>query len=164
MSNKLSICQLALIIFISGCTSSHLSKSRINEKAFPPEFGDPQYVLLVQKRDGGLNPTGISNYLKKSFKKNYSGKFVMASEEEIRRDPKYQDKNIYRFVVIYDMTSNTTQAYVDGRFVNQRSYRIDLHLHDRLNDNTYPSLGVYSNVPAKAINRASVLLNSRLKK
>jgi hypothetical protein len=164
LKNTLLSISLILLIFISGCTSSHLNKSRIDESAFPPGFGDPQYTLLVEKRTGGINPKGISNYLEKSFKKNYSGKFEMAAENEIQSNARYQDKNIYRFVVKYDMTSNTTQAYVNGRFVNQTSYRIDLHLFDRLNDKSYPSLGVYSNVPAKAINRTSVLLNERLKK
>lgn len=158
------IIYLTLVVLIYGCTSSHLNKSRINEGAFPPGFGDPQYVLLVQKRTGGINPKGISNYLEKSFKKNYSGKFEMATAEEIKGDARYENKNLYRFVVMYDMTSHTTQAYSNGRFVNQTAYRIDLNLFDRLNDKSYPSLGVYSNVPAKAINRTSVLLNSRLKK
>ena len=162
--NTLPAFYLILGFFICGCTSSHLNQSRINEDAFPPGFGDPQYVLLVQKRTGGINPKGISNYLEKSFKKNYSGKFEMATDAEIQNDDRYKDKKLYRFAVIYDMTSNTTQAYVNGRFVNQTAYRIDLHLFDRLNDKSYPSLGVYSNVPAKAINRTSVLLNDRLKK
>jgi hypothetical protein len=165
MSNAMLLtCHLALLAFVFGCTSSHLKESRVNEDAFPPGFGDSQYVLLIQKRTGGINPKGISNYLEKSFKKDYSGKFEMASETEIERDPRYQDKNIYRFTLIYVMDSYTTQSFSNGRTVNHTAYRFDMHLFDRLNNKSYPSLGVSSNVPAKAINRTSVLLNKRLKK
>jgi hypothetical protein len=160
----LSACRLLVVVFIFGCTSSHLKESRVNEDAFPPGFGDPQYVLLVQKRTGGINPRGISNYMEKSFKKNYTGKFEMASEEEIQKNARYQDKNIYRFMLIYIMDSYTTQTFSNGRMVNHTAYRFDMHLFDRLNNKSYPSLGVSSNVPAKAINRTSVLLNKRLKK
>ena len=157
-------CRLTLIVLISGCTSSHLNQSRINENAFPAEFGEPQHVLLVQKLTRGINSKGMNNYLEKSFKKNYSGKFEMATEADIQTNNTYQDKNIYRFAVIFVIDSYTTTSFSNGHSVQNRAYRCDMHLFDRLINKHYPSLGVSSNVPAKAVNRTSVLLNGRLKK
>jgi hypothetical protein len=164
ISKMLITDSLISLFFISGFTLSNPSTSRVNEGSIPPEFGDPKYILLVQKREGGLNPKGMTNYLEKSFKKNYSGKFEMAVQEQINSDSKYQDKNLYRFALIWHITFTTRSVVTNGRREIKEVASFDFHLHDRLDDKAYPPLGVSSETPAKAMNRASDLLNEHLKK
>ena len=155
---------LISFLFISGFTLSNPGASRVNEGSIPPEFGDPKYILLVQEREGGLNRKGMTNHLEKSFKKNYSGKFEMAVQEQINSDSKYQDKNLYRFALIWHITFTTKWVIIHDRRELKEVASFDFHLHDRLDDKAYPPLGVSSLVPVKAMNRASDLLNEHLKK
>ena len=155
---------LISLLFISGFTLSNPGASRVNEGSIPPEFGDPKYILLVQKREGGINPKGMTNYLEKSFKKNYSGKFEMVVQEQINSDSNYQDKNLYRFALMWHITYTSRGVIINGRHETREIASFDYHLHDRLDDKAYPPLGVSSETPLKAMNRASNLLNGHLKK
>lgn len=134
-------------------------------KAFPPEFSDTSCVLLLQKRTYGINARGMNNYLKRYFRKLYKGKFEMASLDDILKNPKYQDRKIYRFVLTDAVWSNNTTVTTStshGTMIEyNNAYRLDYHLYDLLKDKHYPDLGVSSNVPAKAMKRSAVLLNKR---
>jgi hypothetical protein len=100
MNAKLLLTLTVMLLIISSCTSSHINAKRVNQDAFPPEFNKcKECTLIVLKRTGGVNPRGINNYLAKSFRKHYKGKFEMATPEEVDTNPKYQDKNKYRFIV-----------------------------------------------------------------
>jgi hypothetical protein len=157
-----------LILSFASCTSSKINSNRINENAIPPEFKCQQCVLLVLKR---VNPGAINRYLEKSFSKNYTGKFEMVTPDQVDNEKKYQDKKIYRFI-ISDLvrtggnkveTSTISNGLKTGTTVAYNyTYTMDFRLYDRLSEKDYPSLGVVSNVPAKAINRTSVLLNKKL--
>ena len=173
---KVFVFSLLLSFFMVACVSAHVNPKRIDPAAFPPEFKDPDCVLLLQKRTHGINAKGMNNYLKKSFKKYYKGKYEMASLEEINSDPKYQDKKIYRYVLTDEVWRNnqtvrTTTTVTNGAstssqtdFQYNNAYRIGYHLHDRLEEKPYPEIGVSSNVPAKAMKRVASVLNSQLTK
>jgi hypothetical protein len=152
----------ALLCLLISCTSSHVNKSRINQSAFPPDFKNSKYILLIEKINRGINARGMNNYIRKSFQKHYSGKFEMADHNDILKDPKYQDKGIYRFILTDVVWSSTTTIMGPGQMDINQSYSLDFHLFDRLEVKNYPSLGVASGVPAKAINRTSVILNTKL--
>lgn len=171
MSVKLIGALAAIQLIISSCTSSHINSKRINNDAFPPDFKCKECVLLVLKRTGGINPRGMNNYIAKSFKKNYTGKFEMVTSEELEKNDKYKDKNIYRFIVSDEVrtggnksvTQTTSNGMVTGNTVQYNyTYTMDFRIYDRLLGKGYGSMGVTSNVPAKAINRTSVLLNKKL--
>lgn len=172
----------ALLMFLISCTSSRLSSNKFNKESIPSEFKCSECILLIVERTKG---NAINNYIKKSFKKNYTGKFEMASREEIERNPKYKDNKIYRFILSdrtwtsggTTMVTKVTQTYTTGpnnsnasltgitsttEFQYDQSYSMDFKIYDRLEEKNYPSIGASSNVPAKAINRTSVLLNKIL--
>jgi hypothetical protein len=109
----------------------------------------------------------------------------MATREQIESNPKYQDNKIYRFILSDQtwtsggttMTNTVTQTITTGPnnsnpslsgitattdFQYNQSYSMDFKIYDRLEEKNYPSIGASSNVPAKAINRTSVLLNKIL--
>ncbi|HKO79707.1 MAG TPA: hypothetical protein VJU78_04890 [Chitinophagaceae bacterium] len=130
---------------------------------------------MLEKRTRGITKGQINRRLERSFKKSYSGKYEMVSEEEIESNPKYADKSIYRFVLSdvvwasYNSTRTTTmnanRTVVTSSSIDyQNAYRLDYHLHDRMSDKNYPDMGVSSNSFPKAIKRVSSVLNKRLKK
>jgi hypothetical protein len=172
----------AIMILLISCTSSRLGSKKFNEQSIPSQFKCSECILLIVERDKG---NAINNYIKKSFGKNYSGKFEMATRQEIESNPKYQDSKIYRFILsdktwtsggttaITTVTqtistgpnnSNASLAGISSStdFKYNNSYSMDFIIYDRLEEKNYPSIGVSSNVPAKAINRTSVLLNKIL--
>ena len=163
---KISFILVCMLYLLSACTSSHVNAKRINQAAFPASFNDPNCILLIQKRTSGINSRGMNNYLRKAFHKHYSGKFEMASLEEINKDPKYQDKKIYRFVLTDHVwtSSNTIRTTTSSgtSFEYNNSYSLDYFIHDRIEDKTYPEMGVSSGVPAKAMNRVAVILDKQL--
>ncbi len=159
---------VGLLWLLSSCTSSHVNAKRINQAAFPVGFNDPGYILLIQERTSGLNHRGMNNYLRKAFRKHYTGKFEMASLDEINNEPKYRDKKLYRFVLTdHTWTSSATTRTTTSSgtsFEYANAYLLDFFLHDRMEDKTYPSIGISSNVPAKAMNRVAVTLDKQLHK
>lgn len=165
MKNLLSLTAI-LSIFLQSCISGHVSSRRLNQGAFPPEFNNPNHILLIQKRTTGINHKGMNKYLNKYFRKHYSGKYEMASKEEIMNSPKYQDRKIYRFVLsddVWTSRSTITKMTSTGADIQYNNvYRIGYHLFDLLEDKNYPEMGVSSNVPAKAMKRAAMVLNKRL--
>lgn len=166
---KISLYLFLLILFTS-CATSHINDRKLDKSAFPKEFGNPEQVLLLEKRTHGITKGQINRRLERSFKKSYSGKYEMASKEEIDSNPKYADKNIYRFVLSdvvwanYGPSTRTTAASGVTTFNYQNAYRLDYHLHDRMSSTNYPDMGVSSNSFPKAIKRVSAVLNKRLKK
>jgi len=167
MSTRLILAFSAIPLLLLSCTSSHINSKRINNDAFPPEFKCSECILLVLKRTGGVNPKGINNYLEKSFRKNYTGKFEMVTPEEADNNEKYKDKNIYRFIVSDQVrtggdkvvTKTTSNGIVTGNSIQYNyTYTMDFRIYDRLKDKGYASLGFASNVPTKSIKRISVLL------
>lgn len=167
-----------LTLLFSSCTSSHINSNRLNEGAIPKDFNCKECVLLIIKRTQGRT---INKYVEKSFTKNYSGKFEMVLSSELESNPKYKNKNIYRFIVsdqvvtggdkiVTNKVTNTTTTTNNNTAVNNSvsssreiqynyTYTMDFRVYDRLKEKGYGTLGVQSNVPAKAINRTSVLLN-----
>jgi hypothetical protein len=156
------------IILFTACVSAHVNPKRIDQNAFPEGFSDPNCILLIQKRTSGINARGMNNYLKKSFRKHYTGKYEMASRDEIENNPKYQDKKIYRFVLSDEVWTNrsstTTRSSTGVSIQYNNSYRLDYRLYDREIDKSYPEIGVSSNVPAKAMKRVAATLNAQLHK
>ena len=168
-----SIMLIALMFSQTFCTSSHISESKINQSAFPAQFGAPGQILLIEKRTSGINAKGMNNYIRKSFQKNYSGAFEMVTPDEIKNDHKYKNTKVYRYVLtdnvwtsgskVVTTTTNASRTASSTDIQYNYAYRLDFHLYDRVEEKNYPTLGVSSNVPAKAINRTSVILNKKLK-
>lgn len=159
---------LFLLFLFAGCATSHINERKLDKTAFPPEFGKPDQILLLEKRTHGITKGQINRRLERSFKKNYTGKYEMASKEELETNPKYAEKNIYRFVLSdvvwasYSSTRTTTATHTSIGY--QNAYRLDYHLHDRTSNTNFPDMGVSSNSFPKAIKRVSAVLNKRLKK
>jgi hypothetical protein len=163
---KISFFAISVICLLSACTSSHVNAKRINQAAFPASFNDPNCILLIQKRTSGINARGMNNYLRRAFQKHYSGKFEMASYKEINNDPKYNDKKIYHFVLTDQVWSSSqtirTTTSTGTTFDYNNSYSLDYRIHDRIEDKTYPEIGVYSSVPARAMNKVAAVLDKQL--
>ncbi len=162
-----------LLSLLAGCATSHINDRKLNSDAFPADFGKSEQILLVEKRTQGITKGQINRRVERSFKKSYSGKYEMASKEEIETNPKYADKNIYRYVVSdvvwasYNSSRTTTvkNGIPTQSTINyQNAYRLDYHLHDRLTDKNYPDMGVSSNSFPKAIKRVSAVLDKKLRK
>lgn len=115
-----------------------------------------------------MNHKGMNNYLNKYFKKYYSGKYEMASFEEITNNPKYQDKKIYCYLLtdeVWTSSSTTRTTTSTGSSIQyNNAYRLGYHLYDLLEDKRYPEIGISSNVPAKAMKRAALVLDKQLHK
>lgn len=174
MKRLLSISCILIVVFAS-CVSGHVNFKKIDQNAFPPGFNDQNYVLLLQKRTSGINARGMNRYLNKYFRKHYSGKFEMASIEDIINNSKYQDRQIYRYVLTDEVwrdntTVRTTTTITGGAptsntgFQYNNAYSIGYHLYDLLENKSYPDMGVSSNVPASAMKKAAIVLNNQLHK
>lgn len=164
-----------LLVVLASCVSGRVNFKKLDQNAFPPGFNDQSSVLLLQKRTSGINAKGMNRYLNKYFKKHYDGKFEMASIEEIINNPKYQDKQIYRYVLTDEVWSNNTTVRTttttlgaapasNTGFEYNNAYRIGYHLYDLLENKSYPDMGVSSNVPAKAMKKAAIVLNHQRNK
>lgn len=113
----------------------------------------------------------MNNYLSKSFKKYYSGKWEMASIEDIKIDPKYKNKEVYRYILIDDVRTSSSRTVTTERSGTasrttigyDNSYSLDYHLYDRIDDKAYPKLGIASGVPAKAMVKVANALDQHLK-
>ena len=158
---------LILLVFLAACSTSHVNPRRINKEAFPAAFNDTTTVLLIEKRTTGINSRGWNRFLKRAFRKRYTGKYELASIEEITNSPKYQDKKTYRYILTdaVKTTRRVDQVITNTQAGNVRSqettmtYRLDYYLVDRLSDKSYSRVGVSSNVPAKSMKRISAVLN-----
>lgn len=164
-----------LIMILGSCVSGHVNFKRIDQAAFPPGFNDKTSVLILQKRTSGINARGMNRYLNKYFKKHYSGKFEMATIADIISNPKYQDRQVYRYVLTDEVWSNNTTIRTTTTtmgaapasstgFQYNNAYSIGYHLYDLLENKGYPDMGVSSNVPASAMKKAAIVLNYQLNK
>lgn len=160
-----------LLTFLSSCATSHINDKRINDAAFPAGFKDKSKILLVEKWTTGLSKGTVNRRLEREMTKNYSGKFEMVTREEIETNPKYSNKDVYRYVLsnqIWSSRSSTltqtvTNAGVSGNSIQyNNAYRLDFHLKDRIENKDYPEIGVTSNSFPKAIKRIAPVLNKRL--
>ena len=154
-------------LFLASCISSHVNMKRLDQSAFPPDFNNPKYVLLLQKRTEGLNHGGMNRYLSKYFRKYYGGKWEMASIEDINANPKYKDKEVYRYILtdeVWRSNSTVTTTSSTGTSIQyNNAYRLGYHLYDRKSEQALPDFGLDSNVPAKAMKKVANALGQRLK-
>ena len=129
----------------------------------PEGFNDTSKILLIQKRVSGMSKGKWNQYLEKSFKENYSGKFVMVTPDEIATDPKYSDSATYRFV-LRDQTGGSHTTTYGGRdgVKYENDYHIDYNIYDRIKKTTF-ALGIETSVPAKAMKEAAKDLDLYLK-
>lgn len=136
--------------------------------AIPAGYNNPKYILLIQKRTQGITKGRMNSYFEKTFSKHYSGQFELASWDEIQNDPKYQNKEVYRYVlrdkVDSDVQTTRTQYGTAGRseFSYASDYWMELHLYDRVKDQALPTVAQGS-TPAKAVTSAAKKLDGGLK-
>lgn len=171
MKNILPVIAIfTMIMALSSCASSHINDKRINDAAFPAGFKDKNKILLVEKWTTGLTKGTVNRRLEREMTKNYTGKFEMVTREEIETNPKYANKDVYRYVLsnqIWSSRSSTltqtvTNAGVSGNSTQyNNAYRLDFHLKDRIENKDYPEIGVTSNSFPKAIKRIAPVLNKR---
>lgn len=173
MKRLLSTSWVFIVLFTS-CVSGRVNFKKLDQEAFPSGFNDQNCVLLIQKRTRGISARGMNKHLNKYFTKHYTGKFEMASFEDIMHNPKYQDRKVYRYVlsdqVWRDNTTIRTTATTVGipssntGFEYRNAYSIGYHLYDLLEEKNYPDMGLSSNVPASAMKKAAIALNYQLNK
>ena len=156
---------LVITIVMAGCATSHINDKRINAAAFPPGVKDNSKILLVEKWTKGLTKGTVNRRIERSLSKHYTGKFEMATALEIAKDPKYANKDIYRYILsnqIWGSRSNTITSTPAGSSIQYNyAYRLDFHFTDRIDNRDYPDIGVTSNSFTKAIKRIGPVLNKR---
>lgn len=68
-----------------------------NEGAIPPDFGNPNEILLVVFEDS----KGYNKWVEKAFKENYFGKYEFVSKSDLNSS-KYSDTEKYRYYFSFD--------------------------------------------------------------
>ncbi len=86
---------LATSIQSCASTSSAANKITIESGEIPPDIKSEDFTLIGVLKER----KSYDKYVKKAFE-NYTGKYVLATEEEIKE--KYSDTNQYRYIMDYE--------------------------------------------------------------
>ena len=81
------------LFLLASCRSMVRSSIQENDKHIPIGFGNEDVTILAVKKDAAYN-----RWLKKSFAKNYSGKYIITDASELT-SLKYQNTGTYRYVL-----------------------------------------------------------------
>jgi hypothetical protein len=160
---------LTTLLFCVLLQATASAQDSTKAASIPADYNNPKYILLIQKRTQGITKGRMNSYFEKTFTRNYSGRFELASWEEIQNDPKYQNTEVYRYVLRDKVDASTattrTQYGAAGRseFSYTNDYWMELYLHDRVSNQALPTVAQGSS-PAKAITSAAKRLNTGLKK
>ena len=101
------------------------------------------------------------------MKEYYTGKYEMVTRAEIDADPKYQDKNVYRYILHDNVSATHKTTYTRNtstgidKVGTEDTYALSYFLYDRTAD-TETDLEVTAGVPAKAMKKTAQKLNSYL--
>jgi hypothetical protein len=153
-------------ILLFSCASSKVTQNDIPANSIPQEFGNNKQILLIEKRTRGISKGTMNRGYEKTFTKYYTGKFELASREEIETSSKYKNKEIYRYVLRdYTQTGGTTTLNgINGPgYSYQHSYNLTFHLYDRLNNKDFETIGSGS-TPLKAASFTAKALDLKLTK
>lgn len=86
---------LATSLQSCASTSSVSNKITIESGEIPPDMKSEDFTLIGVLKERG----SYDKYVKKAFE-NYTGKYVLATESEIK--DKYSDPNQYRYIMDYE--------------------------------------------------------------
>ena len=138
------------VISMFSCSPLKVADSNLVDQA-PEGFNNPDMVLMIQKKTNGIGQKRQNKNIAFSFNKYYSGKYEMASSEEICANLKYADKKIYRYIFHEDIIEAPS-----GSVIN---YSISYHLYDRATEKKI-ELNVNSNMRLEAIDIVAKKLNN----
>ena len=103
-----------LTLFLSSCV---VSKSDSNETkdglASLSQIDASNTVLLIDKITTGMYHNLYNKRRMGDCKQFYKGKVESVIFKDVDKDPKYQDKNTYRFMLV-DGSQSTDWIYTDG--------------------------------------------------
>lgn len=139
---------LTLMTFLVSCSASGKFKRSYDSRSIPADIKKEGYVLLVLKQDvGGFR--GVQNRgVKKLMRRHYGADFEMVSASDLK-DPKYDNTEIYRYVIGRDFNSGlvvTTQQSMATMGVGGGAMTIHREYHeetifDRKKNKAFPSIG-----------------------
>ena len=154
--------KLLLAACIGACLSiTNINAQKISEGSIPPEYKCPDCVLVILKKADERATPDYNKNVEKQFKKYYTGKIEMVTAKELETDSKYQDKNIYRFV-LNDKTWNVDRRVMgaDGRSRDFTKTYISFYLYDRLAEKGYPEI-LSAQSGLKTLERTAKALDER---
>ncbi len=98
--------------FIGKSIEAAAARSEFTEEndAIPPEFGSDKNVFVIGILQGRKS---YDNHLKKVFKKNYKGNYILIPINELS-NPEYNNKELYRYIFNYSGGSSSSTTYSNG--------------------------------------------------
>lgn len=156
-----------LIVFLASCSAAGKFKRNYDTRSIPADIKKDGYVLLVLKQDvGGFS--GIQNRgIKKLMRRHYGAAFEMVSTDNLK-DPKYDNTDVYRYVIGRDFNSGlvvtTKQSMAvmgvgGGTMTTHREYHEET-IFDRKENKALPSI----NYPSRSYSLGMKAFSKFMKK
>ncbi|MCB9335513.1 MAG: hypothetical protein H6586_05150 [Flavobacteriales bacterium] len=139
---KLVLCFALIIPLVSSAQNGLMKKATVENGAIPENFGKEETIMIFIIKDR----KSYDKYLKKNVEENYGGKYVYLLKEDLE-NKKYQDKNLYRYVMDYETHSSNMTTYNPGNSLNNANNGFQstsvtgysYSIYDRKEDKEYPS-------------------------
>lgn len=154
---------ILLYLLISNQLYSQVILPKFKADNIPPSFNCNACILIVQLADTDKDKFHVNSKAEKNFQKFFSGKSVAITSKEVNENPKYSDKNIYRFIFVVESYTYDYQYTYNGFPRVAPRLAMQFSLVDRLTNKGYGRVGGF-NQTNKAFKKTIKTLNKYYKK
>lgn len=154
---------ILVFLLVSHQLYSQVILPKFKADNIPPGFNCSSCILIVQLADTDNDKWHVNSKAEKNFQKHFSGKSVALTAKEVNENPKYSDKNIYRFVFVVESYPYDYQYSYNGMPRTATRLAMQFSLIDRLTNKGYGNVGGF-NQTNKAFKSTIKTLNKYYKK
>lgn len=145
---KLIFILLCPILF-SACIGQKARKHPeryLNSEAFPADLKKDGYVLLILKEESSPLVAKIQNRrVDDLMKKYYTKPYEMVSSSDLSSNPKYANKNVYRYLIRQQPLNAVIRSERNQNNVEINSMTFvhrDIYIEDRVTGKGFPGTGL----------------------
>lgn len=140
-SSKILLLIVSVLITSYSFGGPHSSKDK--ESWIPADFDPRKTTLLVAKFEWHIPEKAVkrNEEMDEEMKKSYPYPYEFATSSEIRKDSKYQDKDKYRYALMWTQASQGTAHGSAGQPIASASTSnpiFHFYIYDRKLDKSYP--------------------------
>jgi len=136
-------------VLLSACIGQKARKHPeryLNSDAFPTDLKKDGYILLILKEESSPLVSKTQNKrVDQLMKEYYNRPYELVSSSDVKSNPKYADKNVYRYLLRQqDIDAVTTiERNQSGAEINSMTFRHrDIFIEDRLMNKEFPPAGL----------------------
>ncbi|WP_124641970.1 hypothetical protein [Amniculibacterium aquaticum] len=119
---------LMMSFSVVSCVGVNANTITVESGEIPPDMATDASTLIAVIKDR----SSYDKYVKSAFE-NYSGKYILATEQEVKT--KYSDVNVYRYVMDYERESGSVSEIGTGKSYSVPGKRF--FIIDRKTDKIY---------------------------